>query len=250
MRYLKPINESIFDQIQQKKKMIWDKLGLDEFNDTIDDILQIMELDFDFDWENRNGDTEISVEYKINVTRRKSINISTIDQMMPPSYPNNELDKIIKSFENAKSVEIKTDRKIKIILTEENGDDFTSMIFNLRSRCESESIDLRVLTISPMSIKWDLEKNLEKHLGGGEIDFDLIKYLKFSYWRGMPNLHLTLQFEKNIPVDSIKMSEDPFHKLPQNVIDDFREFAKRYRMSNQDKENLLKIIDKGFQKRD
>lgn len=45
------------------------------------------------------------------------------------------------------------------------------------------------------------------------------------------------------------MSEDPFHKLPQNVIDDFKEFAKRYRMSNQDKEHLLKIIDKGFEKK-
>ena len=50
MRYLKPINESIIDQIQQKKKMIWDNLGLSEFNETIDDILQMMELDFDFDY--------------------------------------------------------------------------------------------------------------------------------------------------------------------------------------------------------
>ena len=65
----------------------------------------------------------------------------------------------------------------------------------------------------------------------------------------MPNLHLTLQFEKNIPVDSIKISEDPFHRLPQNIIDDFREFAKKYRIPNQDKEHLLKIIDKGFEKR-
>lgn len=247
MKYLKLINESIIDQIQQKKKMIWDKLELGEFNESIDDILQIMELDFDFDWE--NGGTEISIEYKINVTRRKSINISTIDRMMPPSYPNSELDRIIRILESAKSIKAKTDRKIKTILTEENGDDFTSMVSSLKSRCESESIDLKISSIFPMSIKWDLEKSLEKHFGVGEIDFDLIKNLKFSSWRGMPNLHLNLQFEKNIPIDSIKMSEDPFHKLPQSVIDDFKEFAKRYRMSNQDKEHLLKIIDKGFEKK-
>lgn len=253
MRYLKPINESIIDQIQQKKKMIWDNLGLSEFNETIDDILQMMELDFDFDY--KSGYTDLDVEYKINVTRRKSVNMSTIQDWRPPSHSNSELDKVIRALENAISIEAKTERHIRFSLNKESSRWIIKMIRSLNSRCESESIDLEIRSNgNTLNIHLDSEEVI--HIGSfheispewiGRVDY-ITTGLDHQDNSGRL-IYLKLNFVKNIPVDSIKISEDPFHELPQNVIDDFREFAKKYRISNQDKEHLLKIIDKGFEKR-
>lgn len=132
MKYLKLINEFIFDQIQQKKKMIWDNLGLGEFNDSIDDILQMMELDFDLDY--KSGYTDLDVEYKINVTRRKSVNMSTIEDWRPPSHSNSELDKLIRALENAVSIEAKTERNIRFSLNKESSRWIIKMIRSLDSR--------------------------------------------------------------------------------------------------------------------
>lgn len=254
MKYLKLINESIIDQIQQKKKMIWDNLGLGEFNETIDDILQMMELDFDFDFDHKSGYTDLDVEYKINVTRRKSVNMSTIQDWRPPSHSNSELDKVIRALENAVSVEAKTERRIRFSLNKESSRWIIKMIRSLNSRCESESIDLEVRSNgNTLDIHLDSEEVI--HIGSfHEISPEWIDRMDHittgpSHQDNSGLIYLKLNFVKNIPVDSIKNSEDPFHELPQNAIDDFREFAKKYRMSNQDKEHLLKIIDKGFEKR-
>ena len=198
------------------------------------------------------------------MTRRKSVNISTIQDWRPPSHSNSELDKVIRALENAISIEAKTERNIRFSLNKESSRWIIKMIRSLNSRCESESIDLEIRSNgNALDIHLDSEEVI--HIGSfheispewiGRVDHITTSSRYKSEQAGLDHqdnsgrlIYLKLNFVKNIPVDSIKISEDPFHELPQNVIDDFREFAKKYRMSNQDKEHLLKIIDKGFGKR-
>lgn len=233
------------DEIKEKINLIKEKTDLVEFKESIDDLVSL--LDDDISLELDDPELLVKVDYTRKLKSVAVINTTSYDDLgenilITPRILNKyttTLNTFLDCCEIADSMSLTYNIRIEDPIG--NGplikvSNFIYALKALKSRCESYNINVyvgkiinRILRNIP--IKEIIDK-LENEVDSDR-DIFYIQYIR------------ELEFVKKLDNVISFSEEDPSNDLPKNIISDFNTFAKKFKMANRDKKELINIFNRG-----
>jgi hypothetical protein len=222
---------------------IIEKTGIGEMKDNIDDF--IIDLIDEIGGRSNDQDLGLKLKYRRKVNRGAGISLSyylnNIDNINSSdiSYISSFMDYLEHSvfLRGIYTLSIVTDMNVEY-------KQLIDGLKQLESRCEMYGVTMNISRTKPVDNETldDLVKYFEHELEY----YPDTGHARSVAWKDIGANHIFwLKFTLDLDEDLFKPVSDPSDELPSNIIDDFKTFANRLRMTSPNKRELVNILKRG-----
>ena len=236
-------------------KFLISKSEIKEFIEDLNEIIDHFEVDAPVTILRRpsKSNSSLGIEFKTSAkrynTRSREIDLSDLEsENMTPMI--GELKKIMVGCETIQGAKIETSVHINIDGKLVTPDEIKNWVISLNQMVKRiESLGCRISHCG---------NSIEQYINSPESGFDITGNIEWiinntdedspiasSRVRNLINYTKILWLKKDLPDPKVLIfSEDPTSEVPNNIIDDFATFVKKWKISNDGKKELVNIISK------